>query len=71
MTTHVTLTDVMVDELVARAQKAEARAAALEAAIEWADEEFEYEGGDLARVILQRAEELLPTEEFLQKVRAL
>ena len=65
MTTHVTLTDVMVDELVARAQKAEARVTALEAAIS------EVLTEDAADEVLRKAADLQPTEQFLQKVRAL
>lgn len=65
-----TLTDVLVDEMYERLAKAEARIAALEQAIAWAQEEFD-EDGDLAEAILQKAAELEPTEVFLQRVRAL
>ena len=62
MTTHVTLTDVMVDELRERLAKAERRVMALEEAIRWFDN---YEPG--ARDAIMREAD---SEVFLAKARA-
>lgn len=70
--THVTLTDVIVDELRERAHKAEARVAALEAAIEWYEAEcygYAY-CPDPRDAILQHAEQEMPMARYLLKVRS-